>query len=117
MPFEDAEGLKKKIKALIAFRVVFVTFFFAISFFFRGFERFPHVYSLYYLISSFYILTIVYSLLLGRATGCPGRPGRGCTKSKRNGGRHRNRRSPEPVRGITAIPKTGLWAGPPTAGS
>jgi two-component system sensor histidine kinase PilS (NtrC family) len=66
MPFEDAEGLKKKIKALIVLRVVFVTFFFGISFFFRGFERFPHVYSLYYLIGSFYVLTIVYSLLLGK---------------------------------------------------
>lgn len=63
---EDTTALKKKIKALITFRVVFVTLFFGSSLFFRGFERFPYVYSLPYLIISLYIVTIIYSLLLGR---------------------------------------------------
>jgi two-component system sensor histidine kinase PilS (NtrC family) len=66
MPSDDAGGLRKRIKALIVFRVIFITLFFGLSFFFRGFERFPYVYSLYSLIVSFYILTIVYSLLLER---------------------------------------------------
>ncbi len=63
---EDPEALKKKIKALIVFRVVFVTLFFGLSFFFRGFERFPLVHSTYYLIGFFYLATIIYSLLIER---------------------------------------------------
>lgn len=63
---EDAGGLKKKIKALIIFRVIFVTLFFGASFFFKGFERFPFAHSIYYLIASFYVATVIYSLLIGR---------------------------------------------------
>lgn len=63
---EDAEGIKKKIKALIVFRVTFVTLFFGASFFLRGFERFPLAHSIYYLIASLYVITIIYSLLIGR---------------------------------------------------
>jgi two-component system sensor histidine kinase PilS (NtrC family) len=63
---EDAGGLKKKIKALIIFRVIFVTLFFGASFFFRGFERFSLAHSIYYLIASLYVITVIYSLLVVR---------------------------------------------------
>ncbi len=66
MSSEDSEGLKKKIKALIAFRVIFITFFFGSTFFFWGFRRFPHLYSLSYLIVLLYGATIIYALLLGK---------------------------------------------------
>jgi len=66
MPSEDIGGLKKKIKALIAFRVIFITFFFGSTFFFWGFRRFPYLYSLSYLIVLFYGTTIVYAFLLNR---------------------------------------------------
>src|SRR4030042_3609518 len=62
----DAEALKRKIKALIVFRVVFIPLFFGLSLFFGGFERFPLVRPLSYLIGSFYLATIIYSLLLER---------------------------------------------------
>ena len=62
----DAEVLKRKIKALIVFRVVFITLFFGLSLFFGGFERFPLARPIFYLIGSFYLATIVYSLLLER---------------------------------------------------
>ena len=58
--------MKKKIKALIVFRVIFVTLFFGSSFFFRGFERFPLIHSISYLIGFFYVATIIYALLLER---------------------------------------------------
>ena len=60
---QDIIALKKKIKALILFRVVFVTFFFGLSFFFWGFERFVYIHSLSYLIISLYVVTIIYALL------------------------------------------------------
>ena len=63
---EDARALRKRIKTLIVFRVVFVTLFFGLSLFFKGFERFPLVQSTYYLIGSFYVATIIYALLLER---------------------------------------------------
>jgi len=59
-------GLKKKIQALILFRVVFITLFFGLSFFFKGFERFFQGHSLYYFISSLYAVTIIYGLLYGK---------------------------------------------------
>jgi two-component system, NtrC family, sensor histidine kinase PilS len=66
MSSEDAEGLKKKIKALIAFRVIFITFFFGSTFFFWGFRKFPYIYSFSYLIVLLYGATIIYALLLGK---------------------------------------------------
>lgn len=63
---ENDEGLKKKIKALILFRVVFITFFFGLSLFFKGFEGLPLVHSIYFLIGFFYVATIIYALLLDR---------------------------------------------------
>lgn len=63
---EKSEGLKKKIKALIAFRVIFVTLFFAITFFFWGFKKFPYHNQVLYLIISVYTATIIYSLVYGR---------------------------------------------------
>jgi two-component system sensor histidine kinase PilS (NtrC family) len=63
---ENTEALKKRIKALIVFRVLFVTLFFGMSFFFKGFERFPLVHSTYYLVGSFYVATIIYALLFER---------------------------------------------------
>jgi hypothetical protein len=66
MSSEFSEGLKKKIKTLIAFRVVFITFFFASTFFFWGFRRFPYLQALTFIIVSLYILTIIYALLLGK---------------------------------------------------
>ena len=66
MSSEDSGGLKKKIKTLIAFRVIFITFFFGSTFFFWGFRRFPHIYAFSYLIVLFYGITIIYAILLGR---------------------------------------------------
>ncbi len=63
---EDAAALKIKIKALIVFRAVFVTFLLGSSFLFVGYEKFPYVHALSYLIISLYVVTIIYSLLLGR---------------------------------------------------
>jgi two-component system sensor histidine kinase PilS (NtrC family) len=63
---KDITALKKKIKVLIIFRVIFVTLFFGSSFFFLGIERFPFIRSLSYLIISLYIVTIAYALLLER---------------------------------------------------
>jgi len=66
MSFENAESLKKKIKALILFRAVFVTLFFGSSFFFRESEQLLQTRSLYYLIGSFYAVTLIYVFLLER---------------------------------------------------
>jgi len=66
MSFENAESLKKKIKALIVFRALFITLFFGSSFFFRGSEQLLQTRSLYYLIGSFYAVTLIYALLLER---------------------------------------------------
>jgi two-component system, NtrC family, sensor histidine kinase PilS len=66
MSFENAESLKKKIKTLIVFRAVFITFFFGSSFFFRGSEQLLQTRSLYYLVGSFYVVTLIYAFLLER---------------------------------------------------
>ncbi len=66
MSSEFSEGLGKKIKTLIAFRVVFITFFFGSTFFFWGFRRFPYLHALTFIIVALYILTIIYALLLGK---------------------------------------------------
>jgi two-component system sensor histidine kinase PilS (NtrC family) len=66
MSSEFSEGLEKKIKTLIAFRVVFITFFFGSTFFFWGFRRFPYLHALTFIIVALYILTIIYALLLGK---------------------------------------------------
>ena len=58
--------LKKKIKVLIIFRVIFITLFFGSSLLFWGIERFPYIRSLSYLIISSYVATIVYLLLIER---------------------------------------------------
>ena len=66
------EGLKKKIKTLIAFRVIFVTLFFGSTFFFWGLRRFPYLHQISYLIASLYIITIIYALLLDRTKNLAG---------------------------------------------
>ncbi len=58
--------LKKKIKVLIIFRVVFITLFFGSSLLFWGIERFPYIRSLSYIIISSYVATIAYLLLIER---------------------------------------------------
>ena len=63
---EEIVTLKKKLKALIVFRVIFVTLFFGSSFLVWGLQRFPSIRSLTYLIIALYVVTIVYSLLLER---------------------------------------------------
>ena len=63
---EDTGGLKKKIRALIAFRVIFITFFFGSTFFFWGFRKFPYLYPLSYLIILLYGITIIYAFLLDK---------------------------------------------------
>jgi two-component system sensor histidine kinase PilS (NtrC family) len=63
---DNVATLKKKLKALIVFRVIFVTLFFGSSLFFHGAGRFPDIRSLSYLIISLYIVTIFYYLLLAR---------------------------------------------------
>jgi two-component system sensor histidine kinase PilS (NtrC family) len=62
----DASALKIKIKALIVFRVVFITLLIGSSFLFVGYERFLYVHALYYLIGFLYIVTIIYFILLER---------------------------------------------------
>ncbi len=66
MSLEGTAGLKKKIRALIAFRVLFITFFFGSTFFFYGFRNFPYLYQLSYLIVILYGITIGYAILLGK---------------------------------------------------
>ncbi len=64
---EDATALKKKIKALIALRAVFVTLLLGSSILFKaGYEKLPYPHAISYLIISLYIFTIIYSLLLER---------------------------------------------------
>jgi two-component system, NtrC family, sensor histidine kinase PilS len=63
---ENAQTLRKKIRALIFFRALSVTLFFSSFFFFKGFERFPLVHSVYYLVGFFYLTTIIYALLIDR---------------------------------------------------
>jgi len=62
----DVVTLKKKLKALIVFRVIFVTLFFGSSFLVWGLPRFSYIHSLTYLIIVLYVVTIVYALLLER---------------------------------------------------
>lgn len=62
---ENVPILKRKIKALITFRAVFVTLLLGSAFLFKaGYEKFPYAYTLAYLIITMYVLTITYSLLL-----------------------------------------------------
>jgi two-component system, NtrC family, sensor histidine kinase PilS len=63
---EDINVLKKKLKALIAFRIIFVTLFFGSSFFFLGLERFPYIRSISYLIIFLFMATLIYIYLLER---------------------------------------------------
>jgi two-component system sensor histidine kinase PilS (NtrC family) len=63
---EDAVALRIKIKALIVFRVVFISLLLGSSFLFKEYERFTYVLELSYLIIPLYIVTIIYSLLLGK---------------------------------------------------
>ena len=63
---EEIVTLRKNLKALIIFRVIFVTLFFGSSFLVWGLQRFPYILSLTYLITALYIATIVYALLLER---------------------------------------------------
>ncbi len=60
----DAENLKKKNKALIVFRALFITLLFGSSFFFKGSELLLQPRSLYYLIGTLYGLTLIYAFLL-----------------------------------------------------
>jgi two-component system, NtrC family, sensor histidine kinase PilS len=62
----DAESVKRKIKALIVFRALFITLFFGSSFFFRGSEQLLQARSLYYLIGAVYFFTLIYSVLLDK---------------------------------------------------
>ena len=63
---EDAQALRKKIRALIFFRALSVTLFFSAFFFFKGFERLPLFHSVYYLVGFFYVTTVIYALLIDR---------------------------------------------------
>jgi two-component system, NtrC family, sensor histidine kinase PilS len=63
---EEIITLKKKLKALIVFRVLFVTLLFGSSILFWGLQRFPHIRSLTYLIIALYIASIVYVIRLER---------------------------------------------------
>jgi hypothetical protein len=71
MPSGDAENLKKKNKALIVFRALFITILFGSSFFFRGFELLLHPRFLYYLIGALYGLTLIYAFLLQNVRSQP----------------------------------------------
>ncbi len=66
MSLGDAESLKKKIKALIVFRALFVTLFFGSSFLFAGSAHLLQTRSLYLLAGALYFLTFVYAFLLER---------------------------------------------------
>jgi two-component system, NtrC family, sensor histidine kinase PilS len=66
MLLEDVEALKKKIKALIAFRVIFATLLLGSFYLSSGYSKLPSAFALSYLIISLYVVTIVYSLLLVR---------------------------------------------------
>jgi two-component system sensor histidine kinase PilS (NtrC family) len=66
MALEDVEALKKKIKALIAFRVIFATLLLGSFYLFSGYKKLPSGPAISYLIISLYVVTIIYSLLLGR---------------------------------------------------
>jgi two-component system sensor histidine kinase PilS (NtrC family) len=66
------ETLLKRQKALIGFRVLFVTVLLGSLFVFQiGYRTFPHSYSVLYLIIGMYSLSIGYSLLLGRVPAVP----------------------------------------------
>jgi len=59
-------SLRKKIKALIVIRAIFVTLLLGSAYLFKGFEKLSSIYAFSYLIVAIYIFTIVYSLLLGK---------------------------------------------------
>ena len=62
----DAGSVKRRIKALIVFRALFITLFFGSSFFFKGSEQMLQTRSLYYLIGVVYFFTLIYSILLDK---------------------------------------------------
>lgn len=62
----NAETIKKKIKALILFRALFITLLFGSAFFFQGSDYLLQTRPLFYLIGSVYFVTLVYSVLLER---------------------------------------------------
>lgn len=66
MTLEDVESLRKRIKALIFFRAIFISLLLGSSFFLSGLHGFTSVFILSRLIISVYILTIIYSVLLFR---------------------------------------------------
>jgi two-component system sensor histidine kinase PilS (NtrC family) len=66
MSFDDTEELRKKIRALIVFRVIFVTLLLGSSYLFKGVENVASIHAFSYIVVSFYFVTIIYSLLLGR---------------------------------------------------
>ena len=66
MTSEDVASLRKKIKALIVIRALFVTLLLGSAYLFKGFEKLSSIYAFSYLIVAIYIFTIVYSLLLGK---------------------------------------------------
>jgi two-component system sensor histidine kinase PilS (NtrC family) len=62
---ENATALRTRIKALIVLRASFVTLLLGSSFILKaGYEKFPHPQALSYLISSLYVLTILYAISL-----------------------------------------------------
>ncbi|MEW6585070.1 MAG: ATP-binding protein [Nitrospirota bacterium] len=64
MSAEDISGLRNRIRALILFRVLFVTLFFSSSYFFGVFERVPSAGSFVYLVIAFYGSSVVYFISL-----------------------------------------------------
>lgn len=69
MTSEDVSSLRKKIKALIFIRAIFVTLLLGSAYLFKGFEKLSSIYAFSYLIVTIYFFTIVYSLLLGKIRG------------------------------------------------
>jgi two-component system sensor histidine kinase PilS (NtrC family) len=68
----SADGMTKRLKALIAFRVLFVTILLGSFFVFNiGYSVFPYPSSILHLIVFMYLLTIAYSLLVGRVASVP----------------------------------------------
>lgn len=66
MSSSDDGSLKKKIKALIAFRAALVTVLFGSSFLFKGSEQLLQNHYLYSLIGTIYFLTLAYAFLIDK---------------------------------------------------
>jgi two-component system sensor histidine kinase PilS (NtrC family) len=64
MATTNKESKRRRISALIFFRVIFVSLLLGSSFVFKGFERLPTYKLISYLIVALYVLTILYLLLL-----------------------------------------------------